>query len=53
MPLLALLDGAPGAGSTLAGMYGRLLAVAAARPQAAVVRTEDGQVEQPYRDALR
>jgi predicted kinase len=44
------VDGRPVSDEEFGRMYGRLLAVAAARPEAAVVRTEDGQVEQAYRD---
>jgi predicted kinase len=46
------VDSRPVSDEEFAGMYGRLLDVAAARPTAAVVRTEDGRVERAYQDVL-
>lgn len=44
------IDGRPVSDEEFAGMYGRLLAVVAARPAAIVVRTRDGDVGRAYRD---
>jgi hypothetical protein len=46
-----MLDRAGGAGE-LAAMYDRLLSVVASRPSVKIVTTEDGQVDQAYRDFI-
>jgi predicted kinase len=46
------VDGRPVSDEEFAQMYGNLLTVLAARPDAAVVRTRDGQVERAYRDVV-
>jgi predicted kinase len=46
------IDGRPVSDDEFAGMYGRLLAVVAARPAAVVVRTSDGDVGRAYRDFI-
>jgi predicted kinase len=46
------VDGRPVGDEEFAGMYASLLAVVAARPDAVVVRTQDGNLEQTYRDFL-
>jgi hypothetical protein len=46
------IDGRPVSDDEFAGMYGRLLAVVAARPAAVVVQTSDGDVGGAYRDFI-